>query len=159
MWPPAGPGGALQRAELPDPRWPPTSAQERGRHPGVDGDVQPSGVGQVPAGEGEDGGGDVLGEHLALEEGPLGVELAQLVLGYAVHGGALGAPPAGEDAGPAYDAVGVDAVDADAVLAQLGGEQPYLVRLVGLCRAVGDVVRPGEHRVLGGDVDDVAAHP
>ena len=60
---------------------------------------------------------------------------------------------------PAHDAVGVDPVDADAVLAELGGEQPHLVRLVGLGRAVGDVVRSGEHAVLAADVDDVAAHP
>ncbi len=59
---------------------------------------------------------------------------------------------------PAHDAVGVHAVDPDAVLAELGGEQPHLVGLVGLGRAVGDVVRAGEDRVLRGDVDDVAAH-
>ena len=68
------------------------------------------------------------------------------------------APAAGEDARAADDAVGVDAVDPDAVLAELGGEQPDLVGLVGLGRAVGDVVRAGEDGVLAGDVDDVAAH-
>src|SRR5690606_1433339 len=103
------------------------SAQECGGHAGVHGDVQPGGVGQVPAGEGEDGGGDVLGQHLALKQRPPGVELAELLLLDAVDGGALGAPPAGEDARSADHPVGVDAVDADAVLAQLGGQQPDLV--------------------------------
>ena len=42
--------------------------------------------------------------------------------------------------------------------AELGGEQPDLVRLVGLRRAVGDVVRAGEEGVLADDVDEVAAH-
>jgi len=60
-------------------------------------------------------------------------------------------------AGPAYDAIRVDAVDADAVAAELGGEQSDLVGLVGLRRAVGHVVRPGEQTVLAGDVDNVAA--
>ena len=46
----------------------------------------------------------------------------------------------------------------DAVLAELGREQPHLVRLVGLRRRVGDVVRAGEDGVLRRDVDDVAAH-
>src|SRR5206468_3872719 len=75
-----------------------------------------------------------------------------------VDGGALGAPAPGEDPGAADHAVGVDAVDPDAVLAEFGGQQPHLVGLVGLGRAVRDVVRPGEQAVLAGDVDDVAAH-
>ncbi len=104
-----------------------------------------------------DGVGDVVGQHLALEQRALGVERAELVLGDAVDGGTLGAPAAGEDAAALHDAVGVDAVDPDAVLAELGGEQPDLVGLVGLDGAVGDVVRSGEHGVLRADVDDVAA--
>src|SRR5690625_543617 len=40
------------------------SAQEGGRDAGVDGHVQAGGQRQVRAGEGEDGGRDVLGEHL-----------------------------------------------------------------------------------------------
>src|SRR3712207_8191225 len=54
-----------------------------------------------PAGEGEDGVGDVLGQHLALEQGALGVELPELLLRHPVDRGALGAPAAGEDARPA----------------------------------------------------------
>ena len=108
--------------------------------------------------EHEDGVGDVLRQHLALEQGALGVELAEVLLLDAVDRGALGAPAAGEDAGALDHAVGVDAVDLDAVLAELGGQQPHLVGLVGLGRAVRDVVGPGEERVLRGDVDDVAAH-
>ena len=45
-----------------------------------------------------DGVGDVLGQHLALEQGALGVVLAQVLLVHAVDRGALGAPAAGEDA-------------------------------------------------------------
>ena len=40
---------------------------------------------------------------------------------------------------------------------EFGGQQPDLVGLVGLGGGVGDVVRAGEHAVLAGDVDDVAA--
>ena len=107
----------------------------------------------------EDGVGAVLGQDLALEQRALGVELAEVLLVDAVDGGALRAPAAGEDAGAADDAVGVDAVDLDAVLAELGGQQPHLVGLVGLHRGVGDVVGAGEDGVLGRDVDDVAAEP
>ena len=46
----------------------------------------------------EDGVGDVLGQHLALEQRALGVERAEVVLGDPVDGGALGTPAAGEDA-------------------------------------------------------------
>ena len=59
--------------------------------------------------------GDVLGQHLALEQRALGVERAEVFLGHAVHRGALRAPTAGEDAGPAHHAVGVHAVDPDPV--------------------------------------------
>ena len=119
-------------------------AGTRRRTPGVDRDVQSGGVRQVAGGQGEDRVRHVLGQHLAFEQRALRVEGAELGLRDAVDGRALGAPAAGEDAGTADHAVGVDAVDPDAVLAQLGGEQPDLVRLVGLGRAVGDVVRPGE---------------
>ena len=71
-----------------------------------------------PAGQREHGVGDVLGQHLALEQGALGVVGAELLLRHAVDGGALGAPAAGEDAGAADHAVGVDAVDPDAVRAR-----------------------------------------
>ena len=98
------------------------------------------------------------GQDLALEQRPLGVELAELVLRDAVGPGPVGAPALGEDPRAADDAVRVDAVDPDPVLAELGGEQPDLVGLVGLGRAVGDVVRAGEERVLADDVDEVAAH-
>ncbi len=101
----------------------------------------------------------MLGQDFALEQGPPGVVRAELVLGYPVDRGPLGTPAAGEDAGAADHAVGVDPVDPDAMLAELGGEQAHLVRLVGLGGAVGHVVRPGEHRVLAAHVHDVAAHP
>ena len=120
------------------------SPQEGRRDTRVDGDVEPGRLAEVAAGQGEDRRGDVLRQHLALEQRPLGVELAELVLGDPVGPGPVGAPALGEDPGAADDAVRVDAVDPDPVLAELGGEQPDLVGLVGLGRAVGDVVRPGE---------------
>ena len=52
-------------------------AQEGGGDAGVDGDVQAGGVDEFAAGEDEHGVGDVLGQHLALEQGPLGVERAR----------------------------------------------------------------------------------
>src|ERR1700722_14478461 len=134
------------------------SPEERGGHAGVDWDQKPCRQGEVAADEGEDGGGDVLGQYLFLQQGALGVVGAELGFVDAVDGGALGAPAAGEDAAAADHAVGVDAVDADADGAELGGEQAYLVSLVGLGGAVGDVGRAGEYAVLGDDVDDVAAH-
>src|SRR5512142_456612 len=50
-----------------------SSSEERRGDPRVDGDEQSGGEREVPAGECEDGCGDVLGQHLALEQGPLGV--------------------------------------------------------------------------------------
>ena len=99
---------------------------------GVDRHVQSGGVGEVGAAEHEDGVRDVLGQHLALEDGPLGIERSEVLLLHAVDRRALRAPAAGEDAGALDHAVGVHAVHLDAVLAELGGEQPDLVRLVGL---------------------------
>ena len=101
--------------------------------------------------------GDVLGKHLSLEERALRVERAELLFGYAVDRSALRAPSGGEDATPAHHAVGVDTIDADAVLAELGRQEPDLVRLVCLGGPVRDVARTGEHCVLRCDVDDVAA--
>src|SRR5487761_890736 len=92
----------------------PVSSEERRCHPGVDRDQQARCQGQVTAGQREDRRGDVLREDLFLQQGPLGVERAQFLLGDAVHGGTLRAPAAGEDPGAAYHPVGVDAVDADA---------------------------------------------
>src|SRR6478735_1149042 len=133
------------------------SAQEGRRHTGVDGDVETGGVCEIPARQGEDGVGDVLREHLALEDGALGVELAQLLLLDAVGRRALGSPAGREDAGTAHHTVRVDPVDPYTVLAQLGRQEAYLMSLVGLGRRVGDVVRAREDGVLGRDVDDVAA--
>src|SRR5262245_66090276 len=96
------------------------SAQERCGHAGVHRHVQPGGVGELGAAEHEDRVGDVLGQHLALEDRPLGVELAQVLLLDPVDRGALGAPAASEDAGALDHTVRVDAVDLDAVLAELG---------------------------------------
>src|SRR5699024_12206396 len=64
-------------------------------------------------------------------------------------------PPTGEDARPAYDPVGIDAVDTDALATEFGGEQTHLVGLVRLDRGVGDVVGSCKNRVLGGDVDEI----
>src|SRR3984885_1724994 len=109
-----------------------TSAQERGGHARVHRDVQPGGQGQVAGGQRDHRGGDVLGQHLPLEQGPLRVERAELLLGHPVHRGALGAPPARKDAGAADHPVRVDPVHPDAGPAQFGGEQPDLVLLVRL---------------------------
>ena len=103
---------------------------------------------QVARGQGEHRVGDVFGQHLVLEQGPLRVVLAELGLLDAVDRGALRSPAAGEDARAADDRVGVDAVDPDAVLAEFGREQPHLVRLVGLGGAVRDVVGARRGRVL-----------
>ena len=84
----------------------------------------------------------MLREHLPLQQRALGVEGAELLLGHAVHRRPLGAPAAGEDAAAPYHAVGFDAVDADAVLAELGRQQADLVGLVGLGRAVGQLFGP-----------------
>ena len=96
------------------------------------------------------------GQDLAFEQCALRVERAELFFRNAVHRGALRAPTAGEDAAAADDSVGVHAVDADAVLTELGREESHLVGLVRFRRAVRDVVRTGEHRVLRDDVHDVA---
>src|SRR5580693_5778190 len=90
--------------------------------------------------------------------GPPRVERAEFLLGHAVDGRPLRAPAAGEDSGAADDTVRIDAVDPDAELAELGGQQPDLVRLICLGRAVGDVGRAGRDGILAADVDDVAAH-
>src|SRR5689334_549746 len=118
----------MPRGRRPPPWW--SSSKERRRHARVDRDEQPGGEGQVAAGQREDRRGNVLWEHLFLQQRALGVERAKLLLGDAVDGGALRAPAAGEDAGAADHAVRVDAVDADADRAELGGQQADLVRLV-----------------------------
>ena len=133
------PGRSTRRGRR--PRRAGRSPEEGRRDTRVDRDVEPGRLAQVAAGQGEHRGRDVLGQDLALEQRPLGVELAELVLGDAVGPGPVGAPALGEDPRAADDAVGVDAVDPDPELAELGGEQPDLVGLVGLRRAVGDVVR------------------
>src|SRR3954454_2003964 len=61
-------------------RRPRDSPQEGSRDAGVDRDVQAGRAGQVAAGQREDGVGHVLGQHLAFEDGPLGVVLAELLL-------------------------------------------------------------------------------
>jgi hypothetical protein len=47
--------------------------------------------------------------------------------------------------------------DADAVLAEFGGEQPHLMRLIRFGGGIRDVVGTGEHPVLARDVDEIAA--
>src|ERR1700712_1532632 len=71
----------------------PASSQEGRRDPRVDGDVQPGGVRQVRTAQYEDRVGAVLGKHLALEQGALGVELAQVLLLHAIDLGPLGPQP------------------------------------------------------------------
>src|SRR5690606_10630393 len=116
-------------------------------------DVQAGRAGELRTGEHVHGIRDVLGHDLALEDGAVRVELAEILFGDAVGRGTVRAPSGGEDPGAAHHAVGVDAVHADAELAQLHGQQAHLVGLVGLRGGVGDVVRAGEDRVLRGDVD------
>ena len=111
---------------------------------GVDGDVQAGRVGQVAADQGEDGGGDVLGQHLALEQRPLGVELAELLLGDAVDRARSAPQPLAKMPEPRTTPSGLTPLTRMPCCAELGGEQPDLVRLVGLGGAVGDVVRAGE---------------
>src|SRR5579872_705746 len=50
-----------------------SSPEERGGDARVDRDEQARRQGEVAAGEGEDGGGDVLGQYLFLQQGALGV--------------------------------------------------------------------------------------
>src|SRR5215472_9079424 len=134
------------------------SPQEGGRYARVDWDEQTGGEGQVAAAQGEDGGCDVVGQHFALEQCSLGVVCAEFVFRYPVDGGPGGTPAACEDPGASDDAIGVDPVDPDADLAEFGGEEPYLVGLVGFGGAVGDVGGTGDDGVLAADVDDVSAH-
>ena len=124
------------------------SSEEGGGDSGVDGDVEAGGVAEVAGAEDVDGVGDVFGEDFAFEEGALGVVLAEVFFVDAVDGGPFRAPAAGEDAGAADHPVGVDAVDFDPMLTQLGGEEPDLVGLVGFGRGVGDVVRPAKTEFL-----------
>jgi hypothetical protein len=86
--------------------------------------------GQLVGGQHEHRGRHVLGQHLQSQQRSLGVERAQFGLRHAVHRRALGAPTPREDAGAAHHPVRVDAVDPDAVPAELGGEQPDLMGLV-----------------------------
>src|SRR3954468_10909302 len=134
------------------------SPEEGRRDTRVDGDVQTRRLAQVAGRQGEDRRSDVLRQDLALEQRSLRVELTELVLGDTVGPGAIRSPPLGEDARAAHHAVRIHAVDAYPVLAELGGEQSDLVRLVGLGRSVRDIVRAGEEGVLADDIDEVAAH-
>src|SRR3954447_19419 len=134
------------------------SPEEGRRDTRVDRDVQTGRLAQVAGGQGEDRRSDVLRQDLALEQRSLSVELAELVLGDTVGPGAIRSPTLREDARTTDDAIGVHAVDAYPVLAELGGEQSDLVRLVGLGRSVRDIVRAGEEGVLADDIDEVAAH-
>src|SRR4051812_36171578 len=101
--------------------------EERGAHATVDGDEETGRATELVAGERGDRLGDVLGQDLPLQEGPLRIERAQLALGDAVHGRPVGTPSAGEDAAALDDAVGVHAVHPDAVRPQLDREQADLV--------------------------------
>src|SRR3954453_2959458 len=73
----------------------PSSEEGRG-HARVDGDVQAGGVAEVRAGEHGDRVRDRLGEHLALQDGALGVEPAELLLRDPVRLGPVRAPAGGE---------------------------------------------------------------
>src|SRR5262245_1914324 len=98
------------------------SPEEGRRDTGVDRYVQPGGARHERGAEGEDRVRAVLGQQLALEQGALGVGLAEGLLLDAVDRRALRTPATREDAGALDHAVGVDAVDLDAVLAELGGQ-------------------------------------
>ena len=128
------------------------SAQESRSHSGVNGNVQASGQGQVAASEREHRIRNVGGQHFFFQQGALGVEGTEFGLRYAVDRGTLRAPAAGEDAGAAHHAVRVDPVDPDTIPAEFGGQQPDLMGLVGLGRAVGNIVGAGEKAVLAGDL-------
>ena len=119
-----GPGRRLSK--------PARSSEEGGGDAGVDGNVQAGGVTQISRAEHEDSVGDVLRQHLALQQRTGGEVLAELLFGDAVDRGSLGTPAAGEDARATDHSVGIDAVHLDAVLPQLRGEQSNLMRLVGL---------------------------
>src|ERR1039457_1043745 len=101
------------------PPWAPRpvlpSAEEGRRHSG---------------GEHNDGGRDVLRQHLAFEQRALGVEGAEFLLGDAVDSGPPGTPATGEDARTPPPPAGFDPVAPDAVPADSRGAQPYLVGLV-----------------------------
>src|SRR5665213_1808784 len=96
-------------------------------------------------------------QHFALQDRALRVERAKLFFRDAVHSRSLRTPTARKDARPTHNTIWIDAVDPDPELTELGREQPHLMRLVGFGCAIRDVVRTSEHRVLAGDVDDVAA--
>src|SRR5882724_473096 len=102
------------------------SSQEGRRHPRVDRDEQPGGERQVAGAQGGHRRRHVLGQHLALEQRPLRVERAELLLGHAVDGRPLRAPAGGEDARAAHHPVRVDPVHPDADPAELGRQQPDL---------------------------------
>src|SRR5215211_687209 len=97
------------------------SPQESGGNAGVDGNVQAGGVTQIGRAEHEDRVGDVLRQHLALQQRARRVVLAQLLLGHPVDSGSLGSPAACENAGATDDTIGIDAVHFDAVFSQLRG--------------------------------------
>ena len=81
------------------------SPEEGRRHTRIDGDVQTGRLAQVAAGQGEDGGRDMLGQDLVLEQRALRVELPELVFGDPVGPRPVGPPTLGEDPRAADDAV------------------------------------------------------
>ena len=106
--------------------------REGGCDAAVDGEERAGRDAELAADEDGHRGGDVLREDLLLQQRALGVEAAEVVDRNAVRLGPLLRPVAGEDAGAADDGVGVHGVHPDPVRAELGGEQPDLVRLGGL---------------------------
>src|SRR6476659_3300576 len=73
------------------------SPEEGRRDARVDRDMEARGLAQVATDKREDRGRDMLGQDLALEQRPLRVELAELVLRDPVRPGAVRAPTLGED--------------------------------------------------------------
>ena len=81
--------------------------------------MEPGRLRQIAADQCEHGCSHVLRQDLFLEQGPLGVELAELVFWDPVCPGTVRTPTLCEDPRSPDDPIRIDAVDADAELAEL----------------------------------------
>ena len=110
------------------------SAEEGRGTPESTGTTRPVVTGSDPLVRATTADATCSGSTSSLSTVALRVELAEVLLGHTVGLGARGAPPAAKIAEPLHDPVGVDPVDADADVAELGGEQPDHVA----CAALAD---------------------